>query len=64
MGLYIGKNPPRDEGEYQPMFFEGENMKRGREIVRKCKRKRKKGVIKERKEDKEKMEAKCKIGEN
>jgi hypothetical protein len=33
-------------GEYQPMSFGGTNMKRQREKVGKCKRKRKKGEIK------------------
>jgi hypothetical protein len=46
--------PPWGRG-YQPMSFEGKNMKSGREIEVKCKRKRKKG---ERKREKGKEKEK------
>ncbi len=54
------KNPDWDlakKVKYQPMSFEGKNMKRRREKERKCKRKRNKGERK-----KKKGERKCKKG--
>jgi hypothetical protein len=37
------ENTPPHLGEYQPMSFEGKNLKRRKEKGGKCKRKRKKG---------------------
>jgi hypothetical protein len=52
-GPYIGKYPPPPPppGEYQPMSFGGENMKRWERKRVKCKRKRKKGERKRKKEE-------------
>jgi hypothetical protein len=47
-GSIYWKIPP-GAGKYQPISFEGKNMRRGREKDRKCKRKLKKGERKGRK---------------